>query len=338
VAYYSSGDKASALPYFLAAVESSVAPPDERNGLLHDVIQLENNAQNYAKVIELGQMAAKAGPLDAAVAGSIAVAYYQTGDYVNAKDFAQKSIDGYTAAGKLPDRGAYQVLLMVQNRQKDIPGETRTLETMSTNYGDAEDWGHLIDISLGMLPKSGTREIAALYLYRLRLTAGAESTADDYMLMADLSLGLHYPGEAQRALQQGISTGVLSQASAAATLNKANAAARSDESTLAAADAIAAKSPSSVQDVSVAEDYYGYGKFADAARVAQRAIPKNGPKALQAQLLLGVAQARLGDNTAAAQSLARVKGDAGLERIAQLWMLYANRKYGQPAAAAPAGK
>ena len=40
--------------------------------------------------------------------------------------------------------------------------------------GVAEDWGHLIDVSLGMLPKSSTREIAALYLYRLRLTTGAE--------------------------------------------------------------------------------------------------------------------------------------------------------------------
>jgi hypothetical protein len=189
-----------------------------------------------------------------------------------------------------------------------------------------------------MLPKSGTREIAALYLYRLRLTAGAETPADEYLLVADLALALRYPGEAQKALQQGIAAGTLSQASAAAALNKANAQVRADEPTLPAADAAAAKSPSANGDVSVAEDYYGYDKFADVVRVAQRAIAKGGPKALEARLLLGVVQARQGDNATAAQSLALVRGDVALERAAQLWTLYATRKYGRTAAAAPAGK
>jgi hypothetical protein len=178
-----------------------------------------------------------------------------------------------------------------------------------------------------MLPKSGTRETAALYLYRLRLTTGAETAADDYMMAADLALALRYPVEAQKALQQGIDAGTLNRASAAASMSKANAQAKTDEATLPAADAAAAKSPSANGDVSVAEDYYGYGRYADVIRVAQRAISKGGAKAIQAQLLIGVTQARQGDIAAAAQSLALVKGDAALERAAQLWTLYATRKY-----------
>jgi tetratricopeptide (TPR) repeat protein len=335
LAYFNSGDKASATPCFTAAAESTAAPPEERNSALRIAIELENDAKDFAKVIELGQQAMKTGALEGTIAAVVSVAYYNSGDYPNAKIFAQRSIDSDTAAGKLPDRGAYQVLLMSQNRQKDIPGEIKTLEIMSTDYGVAEDWGHLIDISLGLLPKSSTREVAALYLYRLRLTAGAETRADDYLLVADLALGLHFPGEAQKALQQGINAGTLSQAKAAGTLNKANAAARVDEPTLAVADAAAAKSPSANGDVSVGEDYYGYGRYADAVRLAQRAIPKGGVKAIEAQLLLGVVQARQGDNATAAQSLALVRGDAALERVAQLWTLYATRKYGAPAATAP---
>jgi hypothetical protein len=243
LAYFNAGDKASATPCFVAAAESTAAPPEERNNALRIAVELENEARNYAKVIELGQLADKAGAVDGGLAAVVSVAYYDGKDYPNAKIFAQRSIDLDTAAGKLPDRGAYQVMLMVQNRQKDIPGEIKTLEIMSTNYGVAEDWGHLIDVSLGMLPKSGTREIAALYIYRLRLTAGAETPADEYLLVADLALALRYPGEAQKALQQGIAAGTLSQASAAAALNKANAQARADEPTLPAADAAAAKSP-----------------------------------------------------------------------------------------------
>lgn len=338
LAYFNSGDKAASTPYFVAAAESTAAPVEERTTALRIAIDLENQAKDYAKVKELGQQAETVGAFNGGVAAIVAIAYYETGDFPNAKVFAQKSIDTDIAARKTPDRSAYQIILMAQNRQKDIPGETKTLETMSTNYGDAEDWGHLIDISLGMLPKASSREIAALYLYRLRLTAGAETPADEYLMVADLALALRYPGEAQRALQQGIVAGTLSQARAAAALNKANAQARADEPTLPVADAAAAKSPSANGDVSVAEDYYGYGKYADATRVAQRAIAKGGPKAMEGQLLLGVVQARQGDNAAAAQSLALVRGDAALERAAQLWTLYATRKYGQPAAAAPAGK
>jgi hypothetical protein len=339
LAYYNSGDAAAATPYFVAAAESTAAPPDDRAGALRIAIDLENQARDYAKVKELGQMAITAGALDSGVAAILAVAYYDSGDFPNAKIYALKAIELDAAGNKIPNRAVYQVLLMIQNRQKDVPGETKTLETMATNYGATEDWGNVIDVSLGSLPASGkgNREVAALFLYRLRLTVGADTSADDYLLMADLALGLHLPGDAQKALQVGLDKGTISQAKAAATLNKANAAARADQATLETAEGVAAKSASSVGDASVAEDYYGYGRFADAARVAQRAISKGGSKAIEAQLLLGVVQAQQGDNAAAAQSLGLVRGDAALERAAQLWMLYATRKYGQPPAAAPAG-
>jgi len=338
LAYYNGGDMAAATTFFLAAAESTVASAEDHANALHIALDLENQAKNYAKVIELGQTAEKDGVLNSAAAAELSVAYYNTADYANAKLYAQKSIDADNAAGKMSDRAAYQVVLMSQNRQKDIPGELGTLGIMAKNFGDPEDWGNFVDVSLGTLPTSPSREVAALYFYRLRLTVGAKTKAEDYLLMCELTLGLRYPGEAQRALQTGLKAGVLdqTQAKVAAALNKANAAARADEPTLPVADAAAAKSASATGDVSVAEDYFGYGQYADAARVAQRAIPKSGPKAVEAQLLLGVVQVVQGDNAAGAQSLAAVKGDAGLEKAAQAWILYATRKYGQPAAPPPA--
>jgi len=333
LAYYNSGDKAQATDFFVAAAESTAAPPEDRATALHIAIDLENQAKNYPKEIELGLMAEKAGALNSPAAAELAVAYYNTADYVNAKLYAQKSIDADAAAGKLGDRAAYQVVLMSQNRQKDVPGELATLGLMSKDFGDPEDWGNYIDVSLGTLPTLPSREISALYFYRLRLTVGAKTRADDYLLMCELSLGLRFPGEAQRSVQAGIKAGVIEQTQpkVAACMNKANAAVRTDEPALAAADAAAAKSPNATGDLSVAEDYYGYGRYADSVRVAQRAIGKGGPKAAEAQLLVGVVQAVQGD-AAAAQSLAAVRGDAGLEKVAAAWTLYVTRKYGQPAA------
>lgn len=338
LAAYNSGDKATAATAFLAAAESTAAPPEEHASALRIAMELQNETQNYAKVIELGKVAEQAGPLDPTVAGVIGSAYYNTKDYANAEKYAQQSIDGNIKAGKMPDRTAYQIVLMSQNRQKDIPGETKTLETMAQNYGNADDWGNLLDISLGTLPVSnkGYRETGALFIYRLRFATGATTSADDYKLSAQLALGLHDPGDAQQALQQGLSKGVLNQTEIGALLQKANAAARTDEATLTAADAAAARSKASKEDVQVAEGYFGYGKYADAIRVAQRAIAKGGRDAIEAQLLLGAAQACNGDNAAAAQSLAMVKGDPVLERAAYLWSLYATRKYGQTPAVAPA--
>ncbi|MDE1986452.1 MAG: hypothetical protein KGJ28_07905 [Alphaproteobacteria bacterium] len=338
LAAYNSGDKVTAATAFLAAAESTAAPPDEHASALRIAMELQNEAQNYAKVIELGKLTEQTGPLEPTVAGIVASAYYNTKDYANAQKYAQESIDGNIKAGKMPDHTAYQIVLLSQNRQKDIPGETKTLETMAQNYGDADDWGNLLDISLGTLPAStkGFREISALYIYRLRTLVGATTGADDYTLSAQLALGLHDPGDAQRTLQQGLAKGVLSQAKAGALLQKANADARTDEPTLPAAEAAAAKSKTGKEDVLVAEGYFGYGKYADAVRVAQRALPKGGRDAIQAQMLIGAAQACEGDNTTAAQSLAAVKGDPAMERVAYLWSLYATRKYGQPAAAAPA--
>ena len=124
-----------------------------------------------------------------------------------------------------------------------------------------------------------------------------------------------------------------------ATLAKANTRAKGDEAALAAADAAAAKLPNAKGDVSVAEGYYGYGRFADAARVAARAVAKGGPQLNEALLLLGAAQVAQGDDASAAATFAKVKGDASLERVAAIWTIYATRKYGKTAApaAAPAG-
>ena len=47
LAYFNAGDKASATPCFVAAAESTAAPPEERNNALRIAVELENEAKNY---------------------------------------------------------------------------------------------------------------------------------------------------------------------------------------------------------------------------------------------------------------------------------------------------
>ncbi len=329
VAYVNLNDHPNAAIAFTEAAQSTTAPADQHAQAIRLAMELQNEAKNYTKVIELGQIAAKNNEVDGKVATALALAYYNTGDYTNAGSFAQKAIDLGKTANQVPDRSVYQILLSSQSRMKDSASVIKTLEIMSNLYGNSEDWGHLIDFSLGTLttPVKSNRETAALYLYRLRLVTGADTTGDDYLMMADLSIGQNSPGDALQALHAGINSGSLSSVKAAAVMAKANARAKGDEAALPASEAVAAKSPKADGDMSVAEGYYGYGRYTDAARVAQRALGKGGSKLAQATLLLGISQARSGDPAAAA-ALAQVKGDPALERAAQLWTIYVTRKYG----------
>jgi hypothetical protein len=337
VAYFNTGDMPATTAAFDAAASSPAIPADELEESVHKAMVMEYNASNYGKVIELSKLVLKPGqPFAERIATLAASAYYLTNDYADAMTLAQKIIDTATAAGHLPDRGAYQIVFSSQNRQKNVPGETKTLEIMSNYYGESDDWSRLDDVALGTLssPNKANRELAALYIYRLRLITGTETTGDDYLLMAELSLGLNSPGDAERALREGSAKGLTNPGKAAPLKAKADARSKGDEAALPAAEAAAAKSASGNEDVSVAEGYFGYGHYADAERVARNATGKGGAKLLEAKLLLGAAQA-MQNKPEAVQSLADVKGDSSLERAAQLWTIYATRKYGK-AAAAPA--
>jgi len=338
VAYFNLDDKAATTAAFDAAAVSPAIPADELDEAVHKAVVMEYNATNYPKVIELGNIVLKPSlPFNERIATLVASAYYLNKDYANAMTLAQKVIDNATAAGHLPDRNVYQIVFSSQNRQKDIAGETKTLEIMSNNYGESDDWSRLDDVSLGMLnsPNKANRELAALFIYRLRLITHTETTGDDYLLMAELALGLNTPGDAERALSEGLANGAVNPGKAAALKAKADARSKGDEASLPAAEAAAAKSANGNEDVSVAEGYFGYGRYADAERVAQNAISKGGAKLLEAKMLLGAAQA-MQNKPEAAQSLAQVNGDPSLERAAKLWTIYATRKYGKAAPVAPA--
>jgi tetratricopeptide (TPR) repeat protein len=333
-AYFNSGDKKSAGEAYATAAHIPNMPADDHSTTLHNALLLAADQNDYKSIVDLGQIAVKENQLDHAIAGEMAIAYYNLNDLPNAASYAQKSIDLATAAGKTPDRAAYQVLVFCQNKQKDIAGETKTFEQMANLYGNVDDWGHLIDLSLATLSTASKqyREIAALDLYRLRVVTGATSVGEDYKAMADAATILHSPGDARTALKTAVSKGVLTQGQVNAALAKASADAARDEPILAQAEAAAAKQKSADEDMSVGEAYFGYGRYADAARVAQRAIAKGGARTAEAKLLLGMCQVQQGDNTTGAQTLSSVDGDPAMDRVGHLWTLYATRKYG----AAPA--
>jgi hypothetical protein len=335
VAYFGVNNHAKAKESFMAVVRNPATPPEDRKYLITPATELAAEAKDDAGVIEMGKLAIQDNIVTADLLATLAVAYYQGGDLNNTIETAKKSIAAAATEGKLPQYGLYQVLAFSYDKQKNRVEELNTFKLMARDYGNPDDWRYAIDLSLEQLPgtNKSAREIAALDIYRLRMTVNAAWDPINYAEMADAAQSMRAYGDAQAALKAGLAAGKLTQAKVGALLNQVNADARKDEPSLPQVEKLA---KTGKEVINVAEGYYGYGRYADAARVAEKALGMGGATQTQARLLLGMAQTKMGNEAAAAQTLANFSGDPALVSAASLWNIYLQRKNGKAPAAAPA--
>lgn len=333
VAYYQSNDRVHAGEAFVATIRNPATPPDDRKNLIGGAVELAAEAKNGPLVAELIAVAEKDGVSNPDIYAPIAQYYYGINDNANTVLYAQKGIDMSLAQGKLGQYGLYQLLTFGYDKLKDRANEIKGLTLMARDYNKPEDWKYLLDFSLEFLPKGNknTAEIAALDIYRLRLVVGAEWAPSNYAEAADAADAVKAFGDERTFLQMGIAKGAFNAAKVAANVAKTNADAKKDEPALPQIEKIAKDSKLLT---SVAEAYYGYGRYADAARAAQSAVNAGGAYVPEAKLVLAMAQVRQGNEAAAKQSLANFTGDPALVRVAELWNTYLNRRPAAPAAAA----
>jgi tetratricopeptide (TPR) repeat protein len=333
VAYFSLGDRDKARTNFVAVIKNPGTPATDRAYLIGPAMSLAAEVNDNAAVIELGKSAVADGTTNPDVLGTLASAYYQTNDYANAVIYAQKGMELASSQGKIPQYGLYQILAFSYDKAKNRVQEVKIFEAMARDYGKPDDWRYLLDFSLELLPAGNkqARQVAALDIYRLRMTVDAAWVPTNYLEAADAAQAIRSWGDARQVLQMGISKGVIDSKKVAPLLNQVNADAKKDEPALPQVEKIA---KSGKDLVSVAEAYYGYQRYADAIRVAQRAVDAGGATVAEAKLVLAMSQVRQGDEAAAKQTLAGFQGDPALVRAADLWNIYLSRKYGAAAAAA----
>jgi len=206
-----------------------------------------------------------------------------------------------------------------QANQHDQAGAQQTLENLALNYNRASDWSQLIDVALG---GKNVKDADALYLLRLKYMIPDAMRDFDYTSLASAADQQTYSTEAYNVLQKGISSGKITQAKAGALYTHARAQAALDQKELPEAAAAAAKSKTGYQDIKLADDYWGYGRYADAEAAARQAISKGGLKdPNQAQLLLGTLLVAQGKYDDAITALGQVSGTH--TNTAHLWSVYA---------------
>jgi len=335
VAYLNSGDRVKAGTAFVAVVKNPATPAEDRDSLIAPAMSLASEANNNALVIELGQLAVQHNIKNPDVWNALAAAYYQNNDGPNAISYAQKGVDAASAQNKIPPYGLYQILAFSYDKAKDRPNEVKSFEQMARDYGKADDWRYLLDFSLEILPagNKAARQIAALDIYRLRMVVNASWQGQNFLEAEDAAHAIRSWGDSRQFLQLGIQQGAINAAKVAPVMNQINSDAKKDEPILPTVE----KTAKSGKDlVNVAEAYYGYARYTDATRVAQKAIDAGGATVGEAKLVLAMSQIKQGNEAAAKQTLAGFQGDPSLVRAAALWNLYLDRRYGK--AAAPAAQ
>ena len=325
-------DMATATTAAEAAAASPAMPDDDKKPVLHDALQLATVQKQYPQVIQYGQQLAALNALDYTTTSMLAIAYYDTKDYPHAQQYAQQSIQLSKAAGQPPDQNALLIIEGSQANTNNQAGAEQTLEQMALQNPSPEIWAQLVGVTFGA---KGMNDATAIYLYRLLMLAGA-AKGNEYKEMASALTTRGYPTEAVKILQEGISSGKITQGEVGATLAKARRDAAADERMLPQIAAGAAKSRSGEQDIKLAEDYWGYGRYADADAAARRAVGKGGLKSpAEGSLMIGAAEVAQGKYADGIQTLSQVSGSEAATRTAHLWSLYAQSKQGGRSAAAP---
>jgi tetratricopeptide (TPR) repeat protein len=154
--------------------------------------------------------------------------------------------------------------------------------------------------------------------------------ADDYTEMAQLALEAGSPGEAQRILEKGLAKNVFADQRSKdrnqRLLENAKKAAATDQASLAKQEKDADASATGQKNAAVGLAYLGYGQYDKAVDQLTKGLAKGGVKdEAQARLLLGIAQLKAGHKDEAVKAFHAVKGDASLERLANLWTLHAKQ-------------
>ncbi len=318
-------DYATADTAYEAMADSSALPDADKPSTLHNATLLAAQAKHFDKAIKYGTAyMALGGPPDANIIATLSQAYYFTNDFANAEAMSQKALDA-TPAGQPPNRAALEIKLGAQIKAKHEADALMTLETIVTYYDDADDWGQIIDNSLGV---RGIKNMEALHIYRLRLATHASGQPGDFTLPANLCLApdVSLPAEAVAFLEAGHVGG--------GDLARAQAAAARDRGVLPQFETLAKKSGGEVM-LKLAETYYGYGRYADAEATARGALAKGGAKMdpNEANMLIGESLALEGKNADAVTALNALSNPSpGYAKAQHVWLLFANRKYATAAA------
>jgi len=268
------------------------------------------NAKQYDRAAALFERAAALDPSDVEQLTLLAEAQNSLGQSAKGAATLQKAIQLAAAAGKKPEEKLYKRGVGMAYRANPTAAIELGQQWIAA-YPSTESWTNAIAIYRNALhPDLG----GTLDLLRVMRAAGALSRPEDFAAYVKSAQDQNNFGEAQAVLDEALAAKQLELS------NPLVAEVRSKPKPTLPDLAAAAKTAQSVRAlIGIGDRYYGLGEYARAVDVYRQAIAKGGDANL-ANLHLGMALARAGDEAGATAALNAVGGaDAG---IAKFWLLF----------------
>lgn len=273
------------------------------------------NAKNYKAVIADAEALRKVGALDAQSMQIVAQSYYLLHDYSGCMRYIKSNF-------RNPSDTTLELQMRCAYEANDDDTLRSTLETLVAHSGKAEYWKNLLRLSERA---KGMSDHNTLDVNRLRFLTGNINTKDEYTLLAQLSLQLGFPAEAQTVLEKGFAAKVLSDDRSQKLLDLAKRQAAASAAGEAKALADARKQPQGDELVKVGENMIGEGKAKEAIGVIQEGMKKPLKDKANAGIRLGQAYLAAGQKPAAIKAFGEVKTPEKDAMVAHLWSLAARR-------------
>jgi tetratricopeptide (TPR) repeat protein len=326
-AYNQTGNTAEAVKAAEELLESSFLSPKEQTSMLKTLAVFAYQQKNYPKAIELGHRLIKGGGADAETYTVVGQSYYLAGNFAQAAKFINEYTSEQESHGQTPKELTLQLLRGAYDKSENNAGATDVLEKLVTYYPKPEYWNNLL---YTLSRTQGISDRHTLHIFRLRQATKTLKEPSDFTEMAELAVGAGNPGEAKRVLEQGFEAGIFVEQRDkdrnTRLLESAKKSAAADLASLPKLDIDAkASTKSGDLDVALGGGYLSYGQNDKAVEALERGIGKGNLKsAVDAQILLGIAQLRVNNKAEAQKTFKSIKTDDPIyKRIAKLWTLYA---------------
>lgn len=326
-AYARKGNNAEAAKAMEAQLNSGFVSGAEKNTILKALASVAYQQKNYSKSADMGRQLIAAGGGDAETYTLVAQSYYLQEKYADAAKFLGDYVATQERAGQTPKEQSLQLISDSYGKIGNNAQSTATLEKLVRYYPKPNYWNNLL---YTMMRGEGINDRHMLHIYRLMQDTGTLKQANDYTEMAQIAMDQGTPGEAVTVLEAGITAKVFEEKAAAdrnqRLLEAAKKAAVADKDSLTKFEAEAKAAKTGEADIALGRGYLSYNMNEQAVEAFTRGIGKGGLKnAEEAQILLGVAQLRAKQKSAAVKTFNDVKsGDANYKRIAELWALHAS--------------
>ena len=316
-------DLATAGKAYEAALDSGFLDPGLINLRHKQLMQVNYNLKDYAKAGAFGKKAIELGEKDENTYILTAQAFYLLEDFGATRDFVRGWIGELEGnAGSPPEVGVQLYLSSCIKLQDDVCAQN-ALEKQAMYHPREETWPNLI-----LLVFRQAEEEQTIDVLRLAFDRNAMRRAEEYTEMAQLALERGLPGEAQSVLEAGVAKSVFSEPRAKELsdrlLASAKAQAKADRVELDKQASQSAAGKNGQVDVRIGQAFLSYGEPGKAIEAIERGLAKGNVRNVpDAQLSLGIAQLRAGNQEAAVQAFDAVSGNATLEVLARLWKIAA---------------